>query len=51
MLRLPPPRGAATRDDLDLRGRHVVLVHNKRVLVGEKTKADYGIETGYTLWT
>ena len=36
--------------DIDLRGRHVVLVHKKRELVGEKTAADYGIESADTLY-
>ena len=36
--------------DFDLRGRHVVLVHKKRELVGEKTAADYGIESADTLY-
>lgn len=37
-------------DDFDLRGLHVVLVHKKRELVGEKTAADYGIESADTLY-
>ena len=37
-------------DGFDLRGRHVVLVHKKRELVGEKTAADYGIESADTLY-
>jgi len=36
-------------DDVSLRGRHVVLVHKKRELVGDKTAADYGIESADTL--
>ena len=36
-------------DDVDLRGRHVVLVHKKRELVGLKTAADYSIESADTL--
>ena len=37
-------------DDVNLRGRHVMLVHKKRELVGAKTAADYGIESADTLY-